>query len=70
MSSVPAILPVPVVMTTAEAAQLLRCEPATVTRYVHSHELNAIKIGRERRIRGDDLLDFLKNRPVVNGGRR
>jgi len=49
-------------MTTAEAAELLRCPVATVERYVHSHDLVAVQIGRERRIRGDDLLDFIATR--------
>lgn len=58
----PAIQPIPLVMTTAEAAELLRCPVATVERYVHSHDLVAVQIGRERRIRGDDLLDFIATR--------
>ena len=66
--SLPVIQPVPPVLTTDEAAALLRCKAATIENYVHSHELKAIQIGKERRIRGEDLIDFLAARPVINGG--
>jgi|GEM_PF-2421734 len=64
------IQPVPLVMTTTEVAELLRCEPATVERYVHAHELVAIRIGKERRIRADDLLDFIAGRESSANGKR
>ena len=51
------------VMTTDEVAALLRCEPATVQRYVHDHKLVAIQIGRERRFRAEDVLEFIATRP-------
>ncbi|MCH8148231.1 MAG: helix-turn-helix domain-containing protein [Planctomycetes bacterium] len=57
------ITPLPPVMTIAEVAKILRCEASTVKNYVHSHALVAIKIGRERRFRADDLLEFLAARP-------
>ena len=66
--SLPVIQPVPPVLTTDEVAALLRCKPATVANYVHAHELKVIQIGKERRIRGEDLIDFLASRPVTNGG--
>ena len=53
------------VMTTDEVAALLRCEPTTVRRYVHNHELVAIQIGRERRFRADDVLEFIATRPTT-----
>ena len=64
------IQPVPPVMTTDEVAGILRCEPATVERYVHSHELVAIRIGKHRRIRADDLLDFIASRESSANGKR
>lgn len=50
-------------MTTEEVASLLRCAPATVQRYVFSHRLVAIRIGRERRFRAEDVLEFLAAQP-------
>ncbi len=49
-------------MTTDEVAALLRCEPTTVRRYVHNHELVAVQIGRERRFRAEDVLEFIATR--------
>lgn len=57
------VQPLPPVMTTAEVADLLRCSAKTVERYVHAHELLAIQIGRERRFRADDVLEFISTRP-------
>ena len=53
----------PPVMTTDEAAKWLRCEPETVARYVHSHDLVAVYVGKKRRIRAEDLLEFIARRP-------
>ena len=55
----------PPVMTTEEVAKLLRCDVATVERYVHRHELTAILIGKQRRFRADDVLDFVEARPAT-----
>ena len=68
----PPIQPLPLVMTTEEVAAVLRCLPGTVARYVASHELPAIQIGRERRFRADDVLDFIAARPTTarTGGNR
>jgi len=59
------IQPLPPVLTTNEVAALLRCEPPTVQRYVHNHELVAIQIGRERRFRAEDVLEFIATRPTT-----
>ena len=68
--SAPAIQPLPVILTTEELAEVLRCDCKTVERYVHAHELIAIQIGRERRFRADDVLDFIAARPTnVRTGR-
>ena len=61
----PAVQPLPLVMTTAEVAKLLRCSPKTVERYVFIHELAAIRIGRERRFRAEDVLEFVATRPTT-----
>ncbi len=64
MTSLP-IQALPLVMTTQEVAEVLRCSAATVERYIHAQELPAVKIGRERRIRAEDLLDFVASRPTT-----
>lgn len=58
------IQPLPAIMTTAEIAALFRCPIETVERYVHNHELVAIQIGRERRFRAEDVLEFIAKRPA------
>ena len=60
--TVPPIQPLPAVLTTDEVAALLRCPPATVEGYVHRHDLLAIQIGRERRFRAEDVLEFIATR--------
>ena len=59
------IQPLPVVMTTEEVAEILRCSAQTVARYVFSHQLAAVQIGRERRFRAEDVLDFIASRPIT-----
>lgn len=53
----------PLVMTTAEVAEVLRCSANSVARYVYAHELLAIRIGRERRFRAVDVIEFVARRP-------
>ena len=36
-----------------------------MVRYVHRHKLVAILIGRERRFRADDVLDFITAQPAT-----
>ena len=64
----PAVRPIPLIMTTEEVAEVLRCEVKTVERYVHEHALVAIQIGKERRFRADDVLDFVAARPATTRG--
>ena len=64
------IQPLPVVMTTAEVAEVLRCPKETVERYVHGRELVAIHVGRERRFRAQDVLDFVATRRSTANRRR
>ena len=66
--NVPVIQPLPPVMTTEEVATMLRCEVKTVENYIHAHELVAVQIGRERRFRADDVLDFIAARPSTRKG--
>ena len=66
----PPIHRLPLVMTTEEVATLPRCKRETVERYVFSHQLAAIRIGRERRFRADDVLDFVNSRPTTAGSGR
>ena len=61
----PPIQPLPLVMTTEEVAEILRCSAQTVARYVFSHRLAAVQIGRERRFRAEDVLDFIASRPIT-----
>lgn len=60
-----ALLPIPPIMTTAEVAEVLRCSTKTVERYVYEHQLAAIQIGKERRFRAEDLLDFIAAKPTT-----
>ena len=61
--TLPPIQPLPLIMTSEEVAEVLRCSVPTVNRYVHAHELEAVRIGRERRFRADDVLEFVARRP-------
>lgn len=45
-----------VVYTTAEAAKILKLSPITVERQIRRGELKAIKLGKEYRLLGRDLL--------------
>ena len=64
------IQPLPVVMTTAEVAEVLRCPEETVKRYINARELEAIRIGRGRRITAQALLDFVATRRTTANRRR
>jgi excisionase family DNA binding protein len=50
------------VMTTAEVAQYLRVNKATVYRLIHEENLPAVKIGNLWRVRRDLLEEWLKER--------
>lgn len=60
------------VYTVKETAQLLKMGEATIWRLVKSGELDSVKVGKARRIRGQDLLILLergaqKASKIVNG---
>ena len=57
----------PPVLNTKEASLILRTTENTIRRYVHTHQLRAIRVGRERRFRLVDVLDFVNRRPASNG---
>ena len=61
----PVIQPLPPVLTTEEVAEVFRCPVKTVENYVHGHELSAIQIGKERRFRAEDVLEFIATRPTT-----
>lgn len=55
--------PEPKVYTIVEVAKILKCKESTVKNLIHrTHELSACLIGRELRIREEDLKKFLANR--------
>lgn len=54
----------PPIMTPEEVAEVLRATPQAVMRYIHNHELAAVRIGRFVRLRADDVLDFVASRPL------
>lgn len=63
------IEPIPVVMKVETAARICECEPTTIERYIHNGELDAVHVGKQRRIRGTDLLEFIARRPPTRGSR-
>ena len=44
-------------------ACFFQCPEGTVKRYVAEHHLTAIQIGKERRFRAEDVLEFIACRP-------
>lgn len=52
----------PPLLTIPEAAEYLRAGIRTVARYVADEELPSVKIGRLRRIRREDLEEFVSKR--------
>ena len=63
----PELHALPPVLNTKEVSLILRTTENAVSRYVHTHQLRAIQIGRERRFRLVDLMDFVNRRPASNG---
>lgn len=52
-------------MTVYEIADLLRVEPLTIYRYIRSKKLTAYKLGKDYRVKKEDLEEFLKNCKTV-----
>lgn len=59
---VPTVVTPPVLLTTAEVAQLLRVDVETVRRYVKAGELPAYRVGRTLRVETHALDRFLQGR--------
>ena len=53
----------PQIYTISEVAEILKCKIKTVQGHLYeARDLSYLKIGREVRIRGEDLIEFLENR--------
>ena len=53
----------PQIYTIPEVAEILKCKTKTVERHLYTaRDLSYLKVGREVRIRVEDLREFLKNR--------
>ena len=53
----------PQIYTFPEVAKILKCKIKTVQGHLYeARDLSYLKIGREVRIRGEDLREFLENR--------
>ena len=48
-------------LTPAEAASILRVDPATVTRLLGQDKLPGLRVGKQWRIVAGELADFLRN---------
>jgi len=55
----------PPVLTVDEAAQWLRTSPSAVRRYIATHQLAGVRIGKFVRVTADALLDFVATRPLT-----
>ena len=52
----------PQIYTLPEVAEILKCKIKTVQGHLYeARDLSYLKIGREVRIRGEDLIEFLEN---------
>ena len=53
----------PQIYTIPEVAEILKCKTKTIEGHLYeTRDLSYLKIGREVRIRGEDLIEFLENR--------
>ena len=53
----------PKVYTISDVAEILKCKERAVKHHLHeAHDLRYLKIGREVRIKEEDLQEFLENR--------
>lgn len=56
------------VYTLGEVALILQISPITARRWAGAKKLPTVKIGRERRIMGQALIDMLTPNPAKNDG--
>jgi excisionase family DNA binding protein len=53
---------IPQIYTLSEVAEILKCKIKTVEGHLYkARDLSYLKVGREVRIRGEDLNEFVKN---------
>jgi excisionase family DNA binding protein len=49
------------IYTPKEAAKILKCEETTVKGLMNRHKITYIKVGKFRRIKENDLQEFINN---------
>lgn len=54
-------------LTVAEVATLMRVSRMTVYRLIRRGELRAVRVGRNYRVREEDLNDYLESQAVPGG---
>lgn len=54
-------------LTCAEVAETLKVKKTTVWTWIRTAQLNAVKFGRDYRIRSIDLDKFMSERLVIKG---
>lgn len=60
--------PISRLLTVAEVANVIRVSRMTVYRLIRRGQLKAIRVGRNYRVRSDDLNDYLEAQAVTDQG--
>jgi excisionase family DNA binding protein len=60
--------PISRLLTVAEVANVIRVSRMTVYRLIRRGQLKAIRVGRNYRVREDDLNDYLEAQAVTDMG--
>jgi excisionase family DNA binding protein len=60
--------PISQLLTVAEVANVIRVSRMTVYRLIRRGQLKAIRVGRNYRVREDDLNDYLEAQAVTDLG--
>ena len=60
--------PISRLLTVAEVANVIRVSRMTVYRLIRRGQLKAIRVGRNYRVRSDDLNDYLEAQAVTDRG--
>lgn len=50
--------------TVQEVAGIMRVSPATVYRMIEYYEIKTTKVGKQHRIWGKDIIDYLQKRAI------
>jgi excisionase family DNA binding protein len=58
--------PISRLLTVAEVANVIRVSRMTVYRLIRRGQLKAIRVGRNYRVREDDLNDYLESQAVTD----